>query len=49
MIHPRMYRLDRTSTIKHQNPVHTTRTPNYGPGLLSKRVGSLGWGLDPSE
>jgi hypothetical protein len=30
-------------------PVCTTRTPDYGPGLPSKHVGSLGWGPDPSE
>jgi hypothetical protein len=41
--------LDRTSTRKHRTPVRTARTPKYGPGLPSKRAGSLGWGPDPSE
>jgi hypothetical protein len=49
MIHPRMYQLDRTSTREHRTPVRTTQTPNYGPGLPSKHVGSLGWGTDPSD
>jgi hypothetical protein len=48
-LNPRMYQLDRTSARKYQTPVRTTRTPDYGPGLPSKHVGSLGWGPDPSE
>jgi hypothetical protein len=31
------------------DPVRTARTPKYGPGLPSKRAGSLGWGPDLSK
>jgi hypothetical protein len=49
MTHPRMYQLDRTSARKHQTPVRTTQTPDYGSGLPSKHAETLGWGPDPSE
>jgi hypothetical protein len=49
MIHPRMYQLDRTLARRRRTPIRIARTPDYGLGLPSKHVGSLGWGPDPSE
>jgi hypothetical protein len=38
-----VYHWVRTSTEEHRTPVRTTRTPDYGPGLPRRHVGSLGW------
>jgi hypothetical protein len=45
----RMYQSSRTSAKERRTPVRITWTPDCGSGLPSKRVGSLGWGPDPSE